>query len=145
MSMKAQIEQAEDFIAAGQVGKARELLLYVLRVDPDDVYAWQVLAGIVAGEEMTRRCWGQVLRIEPARKRDWQGDLPAEEAAVAVLADLVGGGVVLDQDHFVSAADFEEGLAGIVAEDAVTEEMLAGDEDTVGNSWWQKVRGWFGG
>jgi hypothetical protein len=62
--MSTMLEQAISHIRAGEINKARSLLIEVLKQNPADVNAWLWMTKCVTEPEQKRYCFEKVLKID---------------------------------------------------------------------------------
>lgn len=63
--MSIMLEQAVAHIRAGEIEKARPLLIEVLKQNPGDENAWLLMSRCVTEIEQKRYCFEKVLRLNP--------------------------------------------------------------------------------
>lgn len=63
------LQQAIAFARAGQQSAARQLLMQLVREDPNNEKAWLWLAGVAQNNSQQHDCLQQVLRINPANQQ----------------------------------------------------------------------------
>lgn len=63
--MPTTLEQAIAYIRAGEIEKARSLLITVLKQNPGDENAWLWMSRCVTETEQKRYCFEKVLKINP--------------------------------------------------------------------------------
>ena len=63
--MPTMLEQAIAHIRAGEIEKARNLLIEVLKQNPSDENAWLWMARCVTETEQQRYCFEKVLKLNP--------------------------------------------------------------------------------
>lgn len=61
------IQQGQAAAREGQMDKAREILRRAIQLDPDDVRAWLVLAGVEREPEAKMDCYERVLALDPSQ------------------------------------------------------------------------------
>ncbi len=101
------VELAQQHLQSGERQEAQNLLQGVLRADPDNLAAWEVLAKAVDDPRKQLDCYRQVLRLDPdnqsakARVDELSGDrphLPPPEVQEVVNLLRVVGPSALDAE-----------------------------------------------
>ena len=113
-NQKGLVQQAQAAARNGEMRKARDILRRVVQLDPDDIKAWLVLAGVEGEPEAKMACYERVLALDPNHVE--------ARLALDLLREKVGAPrsvpvqPTIEEDSGVSEPEEELQLEAVIAE-----------------------------